>query len=63
MCTALKITVNKKKTRIVKLASGVVFLKGKYILLPSGKVLRRPGKDSTKRMRRKLKKFRALLGS
>jgi hypothetical protein len=61
VCASLKITVNKKKTRIVKLAAGVEFLKGKYILLPSGKVLRRPCKDSTKRMRRKLKKFRALI--
>jgi hypothetical protein len=63
VCAALKITVNKKKTRIVKLASGMEFLKGKYILLPSGKVLRRPCKDSTKRMRRKLKKFKDLIGN
>jgi hypothetical protein len=61
VCASLKITVNKKKTRIVKLASGVEFLKGKYVLLPSGKVLRRPCKDSTKRMRRKLKKFKNLI--
>jgi hypothetical protein len=63
VCTSLKITINKKKTRIVKLAAGIEFLKGKYILLPSGKVLRRPCKDSTKRMRRKLKKFRDLIDS
>jgi hypothetical protein len=37
------------------------FLKGKYILLESGMVLRRPGKDSARRMRRKLKKFKALV--
>jgi hypothetical protein len=61
VCAALKITINKKKTRIVKLAAGAEFLKGKYILLHSGKVLRRPCKDSTKRVRRKLKKFRALI--
>jgi hypothetical protein len=61
VCAALKITANKKKTRIVKLAAGVEFLKGKYILLPSGKVLRRLCKDSSKRMRRKLKKFKALV--
>jgi hypothetical protein len=63
VCASLKITVNKKKTRIVKLSSGVEFLKGKYILLPSGKVLRRPCKDSTKRMRRKLKKFKNLINA
>jgi hypothetical protein len=61
VCASLKLTINKKKTRIVKLSSGVEFLKGKYILLSSGKILRRPCKESTKRMRRKLKKFRALI--
>jgi hypothetical protein len=63
VCAGLKITINKKKTRIVKVAAGVEFLKGKYILLSSGKVLRRPCKDSTKRMKRKLKKFRSLIDS
>jgi hypothetical protein len=61
VCRSLKITVNEKKTRIVKLSRGMEFLKGKYKLLPSGKVLRFPGKDSAKRMRRKLKKFKALI--
>jgi hypothetical protein len=61
VCASLKITVNKKKTRVVKLSAGIEFLKGKYFLLPSGKVLRRPCKDSTKRIRRKLKKFKALI--
>jgi hypothetical protein len=50
-----------KKTRIVKLSRGMEFLKGKYILLENGWVLRRPGKDSARRMRRKLKKFKALI--
>jgi hypothetical protein len=61
VCQSLKIVVNEKKTRIVKLSHGIEFLKGKYILLENGKILRRPGKDSTKRMRRKLKKFKALV--
>jgi hypothetical protein len=61
VCEDLKIIVNERKTRIVKLSEGVLFLKGKYSLLPSGKILRRPGKDSTKRMRRKLKKFKVLI--
>jgi hypothetical protein len=63
VCADLKITINKKKTRIVKLASGMKFLKGKYVIFPSGKILRRPCKDSTKRMRRKLKKFKNLIDS
>jgi hypothetical protein len=59
----MKITINAKKTRIVKLEQGVEFLKGKYFLLKSGRILRRPCKDSTIRMRRKLKKFRMLIDS
>jgi hypothetical protein len=61
LCTKMKITVNMKKTRIVKLSDGVDFLKGKYRLLPSGKVLRLPHPDGAKRMRRKLKKFQKLI--
>jgi len=61
ICTKLKITINMKKTRIEKLDHGIEFLKGKYKLLPSGKVLRLPGKESTKRMRRKLIKYRPLI--
>jgi hypothetical protein len=47
VCDTLGITINRGKTRIVTLSSGVSFLKGKYRLLPSGKILRLPGKDST----------------
>ena len=61
VCETLKITVNQKKTRIVKLSHGLIFLKGKYSLLESGRVLRLPCRDSTIRMRRKLTKFKALL--
>jgi len=63
ICDQLKLTVNMKKTHIEKLEQGIEFLKGKYKLLPSGKVLRLPGKASTKRMRRKLVKFRSLINS
>jgi hypothetical protein len=49
VCQSLKITVNGRKTRIVKLSRGMEFLKGKYILLENGRVLRRPGKDSARR--------------
>jgi len=50
-----------KKTKIDKLERGINFLKGKYKLLSTGKVLRLPGKESTKRMRRKLIKFKSLI--
>jgi retron-type reverse transcriptase len=58
ICDQLKININMKKTCIEKLDHGIEFLKGKYKLLHNGKVLRLPGKASTKRMRRKLVKFK-----
>jgi hypothetical protein len=61
VCEKLKILVNMKKTSIVKLSQGLVFLKGRYSLLPSGKVLRRPCQESAKRMKKKLTKFKKLL--
>jgi retron-type reverse transcriptase len=63
ICAQLKITINIGKTRIENLEHGIEFLKGRYKLLPSGRVLRLPGKASTKRMRRKLVKFKALIES
>jgi hypothetical protein len=61
ICDGLRITINLKKTRIVKLSQGVPFLKGKYRLLESGKILRLPGKESSTRMKRKLKRFKRLI--
>jgi len=61
VCNNLGITVNEKKTRIFPLQKGFVFLKGKYYLLENGKVLRKSTKESPKRMRRKLRKFRKLI--
>jgi hypothetical protein len=61
VCADLKLTINKKKTRIVKLSAGIVWLKGKYTLLPSGKILKRPCKGSAQRQKKKLRKFRKLL--
>jgi hypothetical protein len=61
VCATLKITVNLKKTCITKLSHGLIFLKGKYSLLETGKVLRLPCRDSPVRMKRKLKKFKTLL--
>lgn len=60
-CEKLKITVHERKTRIVKLSEGVPFLKGKYVLTESGRIPRLPNKKSARRMRRKLRKFKALV--
>jgi hypothetical protein len=61
ICEGLGIALNLKKTRITKLSEGFVFLKGKYILLENGKILRRPDKAGIQRERRKIKKFKGLL--
>lgn len=57
ICEEYGIVLNKKKTQIVKLSRGVPYLKQRFILTNTGKVLRIPKRDSTKRMRRKLKTF------
>jgi hypothetical protein len=61
VCETLKITVDPKKACITKLSHGLIFLKEKYSLPETGKVLRLPCRDSPIRMKRKLKKFKTLL--
>lgn len=60
LCATLNITLHERKTRIVKLTQGVNFLKGRYCLTDTGKIMRLPCRGSTVRMRRKLKKYRGL---
>jgi len=61
VCLRLTITINMKKTHIVKLSYGVMFLKGKYPLTETGKVIRTPNRNAAIRIKRKLKKFKLLL--
>lgn len=61
ICQELDITLNEKKTQIVKLTHGFTFLKVRLFLLPSGKVVRKIYKRSVCKMRQKLKKFRKLV--
>lgn len=61
MCKVLGITLNEKKTQIVKLTHGFKYLKTRFYLLDSGKVVRKIHKKSITRQRRKLKKFKGLL--
>jgi hypothetical protein len=61
VCDELGIKINLKKTRLVSLDHGIIFLKGKYSLNEKGKVIRRPCRMSTERMRRKLNKFKKLM--
>ena len=60
ICKELEITLNEKKTQIIKLSHGFTFLKIRYFLLPSGRVVKKLHRRSIVRMRRKLKRFQAM---
>ena len=49
---------NEKKTQVIKLSRGFTFLKTKYFLTESGKVIRKADHASIVRERRKLKKLK-----
>lgn len=61
ICEEYGIFINMKKTQIVKLSKVFTFLKVRYILTDTGKVVKRINKKSITRERRKLKKFRKKL--
>ncbi len=53
-----KLVVNEKKTQIIKLESGFTFLKMRYVLTGTGKVVIHQKSDTFTRERRRLKKFK-----
>lgn len=53
--------INPKKTHIVKLSHGFTFLKTKYYLTDTGKIVKRLSRSNITRQRQKLKKFRKLV--
>lgn len=57
----LGLFINKKKTHIAKLSTGFTWLKIKYNLTDTGKVIKRLSRDAITRERRKLKKYKHLL--
>ena len=60
LCDELGITLNEKKTQIVKISHGFTYLKARFFLLPSGKIVKKIYKRSVTKMRQKLKKFKGL---
>lgn len=56
-CKEFKITVNAKKTKIKDLKHGFRFLKTKFFILESGKILKRPIRYAVTKERIKLKKL------
>lgn len=59
--TELGLFINMKKTQIIKLSQGFVFLKIHYKLEQSGKILRIPSRSKINRERAKLPKFAKLI--
>lgn len=57
----LRLFVSDKKTRITPLAHGFKFLKVRYNILPSGKILQRLTRDAFIRERRRLNTYKRLL--
>lgn len=58
MYDALGIIPNRKKTQIVKISRGFTYLKTKFFLTNTGKVIMKPDHKSIVRERRKIKKFK-----
>lgn len=61
ICNLLEIKLNMKKTQIIKLSHGFTFLKCRFYLTESGKVIKKIYKHSVTKMRRKLKSFRRMM--
>ena len=59
----LGVFVHEKKTQIIKLSHGFTFLKTKYLLTETGKIIRRIPRDVVVRQRRKLKKLARFVAS
>ena len=63
LCEKYKIKLNPKKTRIAPIKQGVNFLHCRYKFSSTGKILKFGGRESVKRERRKLKKFKEKLNN
>ena len=63
ICDQLHIKLNAKKTKITKLSKGFTFLKCRFFLTATGKVIKKIYKSSVTKMRRKLKKFFPMMQS
>ena len=56
-CDRLGLVLSKRKTHIVKLSHGFTFLKVRFYITPTGKLVRKIHPTSITRERRKLKKL------
>lgn len=61
IANSIGLSFNSKKTHIHKVSNGFSFLKIRYFITDSGKIVKKLDKSSIKRMRTKLKKYRNLV--
>lgn len=61
ICETLKITLSEKKTRIVPFKDGIEWLKTRFSITGTGKILKRPAPTLITRERRKLKRQKRIL--
>lgn len=61
ICDELGITLNEKKTQIVKLSHGFTWLKVKFYISPTGRIIRKMNHDSITKVRQKLKSLREMV--
>lgn len=61
LCAKYKIKINPRKTRIINIKDGIPFLHCRYRYTKTGHVIKSGGRESAKRMRRKLKYFKRQL--
>ncbi|MCD8208533.1 MAG: RNA-directed DNA polymerase [Bacteroidales bacterium] len=61
LCGELKITVNHNKTYIAKLSTGFEFLKKRFSVTETGKILRKPSRSAVTRTRRVIKRHKGLV--
>lgn len=57
MVREIGVFLNPKKTQIIKLSKGFIFMNVRYVLTDTGRILKIPAKKNFVRMRRKLKKL------
>ena len=61
VCRELGIVLNVKKTQIVRLSHGFAWLKTKFYITDSGKIIRKMDRRSITKQRQKLKKFKFMV--
>lgn len=63
ICVELGVKLNERKTRIVRLDKGFTYLKIRFFLTPTGKIIKKTYPAGVVRMRRKLKKYKRFVNN